>query len=87
MGAIEHWDEISGMFVNASRHIEAAAQAGTDTETMERNYGHAEKTWSKLDHGVTKWYLQRILDTREPALLPILSILGLILLPTHLRRR
>ena len=76
------------MFVNATRHIEAAAQAGMDTGTMERDYGYAEKTWSRLEYGVTQWYLQGILDTEipEPALLPLLTLLGLILLPAHLRK-
>jgi len=81
----EYWDEISEMFVNATRHIEAAVQAGMDIKNMERDYGYAEKTWSKLDFSVTKWYLQGILDIQipEPTLIPILI---LILLPALLRR-
>jgi hypothetical protein len=87
-GVVDHWDEISGMFVNANRHIEAAAQAGMDTGTMERDYGYAEKSWDMLDLGITKWYLDRILNIEIPeaALLPNLPILGLLLLPALLRR-
>jgi hypothetical protein len=87
--ASEHWDEISEMFVNASRHIDAATQAGMDTGAMERDYGNADKTWDDPDYELTKWYLQRVLSTQipEPALLPPVPILGLILLPALLRRR
>jgi hypothetical protein len=79
--ALGHWDEISEMFAQARGQIEAAVNAGMDTVSMERNYGYAEKAWSKLEYGVTQWYLQNILDIKisEPTILSILSMFGLIL--------
>jgi hypothetical protein len=84
--ALERWDEVSEMFTNASQHIGLAAQAGMDTGKMERDYGSAEDSWAKFNYVITKWYLDRILDTQIPEA-PLLPILGLILLPALLRKR
>jgi hypothetical protein len=87
--SLEHFDEISELFTNASQHIEKAVQAEMDPGAMERDYGYAEKSWVEFDYGVTKWYLDRILDIQipEPVLLPIFGLLGLILLPALIQRR
>ena len=75
-GALASWSEMSELFDNASRHIEDAAQAGVDTASMQNDYRYAEIAWNKLDSGVSRWYLERILskDIPESGLLPLLSV-------------
>jgi hypothetical protein len=78
-GALTGWAEMSELFDNASMHIDAAAQAGMDTASMQNDYRYAEIAWNKLDSGVTRWWLDRILSKKiipapESSLLPLLSI-------------
>ncbi len=87
VGALEHFDQIAEMFTTCAKLIEEAKQEGVADRTirmMEGYYAQAESKWQEYDTENTKTYLQKILDMPEPALLPILSILGLILLPALL---
>jgi hypothetical protein len=83
----ENWDEVVEMFSQANATIQEAEQLGADARTitiMKGYYSQAESRWREYDYKRTKTFLQQILDMPEPALL---CILGLILLPTLLRRR
>jgi hypothetical protein len=81
------WDEVVDMFSQANATIEDAEQTGAtdrDINTMKGYYNQAENSWEAYNIQTTKYYLQKILDVPEPALLPIL---GPVLLPALLRRR
>jgi hypothetical protein len=88
------WPEISAMFINASRLIDLATHNTTMATTdLLTDFGYAENAWDKLDYGIAKYYLQKILDKEkvimaeitEPPLLPLLSIL--VTLPALMRRK
>jgi hypothetical protein len=86
IGFLEHWDEISEMFSTCAVLVEEARQEGESDRTskiMEGYYAQAQSEWKEYDVENTRLYLQKILDMPELALLPTL---GLILLPTLLRR-
>ncbi len=83
---MEHWDEIVGMFGRASECIETVRQEGKDREAMisTADKSRAEKEWAEYEYGRTHAALEGIMKRcPDPALV---SILGLILLPSLLRR-
>ncbi len=87
---LEHWDEIIVMFPEAEDAIKTLEQGGKNRETIvaKADYSRAEIAWAEYYHETTSMYLRKIMaKVQEPALLPVLSILGLILLPALPRPR
>jgi hypothetical protein len=79
------------MFPRANQVIQSLQEEGKNTQILECYYTAALDEWNVTEPPVWKGmtvknYLNMIL-TPEPALLPILTIIGLILLPALLRRR
>ena len=73
------------MFQKASQLITSLKEAGKDAEILEFYYNVAKGAWStgSFRHGshLKAKNLLDMIPIPEPALLPILSILGLVLLP------
>ncbi len=75
--------QLEEMFAEAREHIGKAREAEMDTEQMETYLSVAEDFWKDCDHVMAQTYLEGILQVKIPqtALIPILSILGVALLP------
>ena len=87
--ALANLDQTNEMFSSCATLIEKAKQEGAADRTirmMEAYYTQAESAWQEYDYENTALGLQKIMAP-EPALMPFLSILGLILPPALQRRR
>jgi hypothetical protein len=97
---LHHWDlsclsdiiawhdiHLYNLFARARDDIEAARERGEDTQRLECYYSAAQDAWGDGQYA-TPWRAENFLDMiPEPTLLPLLTVLGLILLPALPRRR
>ena len=83
------WDEGMDLFSQANAIIENWEQQATDTRTINMAKGYysaAEGRWRQYDIEGTRRFLQNILDIPEASLLPLVVTVGVLLLPTVMKR-